>query len=228
MLVQLRLPCDIGRHGKIEQGQSIVFAVSLGVNCQVAHQIRRATGQREAFFFDWIVTEHAALLKATPLHFTSILESENLQLATNRKSVLDLGSGLRFYLHDFPSKDGVIDPETLEASGVAIRDKYLRRAERTRSLLLSGSPVVLVRYVHGPSPDVLMQQRSEIMDAFRRNYPQGNLSFLWVTDSDAVAATLGIPCAPPSPLGWTGDNAAWDRAFTFAPNLPVHRQIEGV
>jgi hypothetical protein len=190
-----------------------VIAVSLGTNCQVAHQIRRITGQREAFFFDWIVTEHDALLRSAALQFQALLAPKNLQLATNGKSVLDAATGLRFYLHDFPSTNGMIDPDRLEENASVVREKYLRRAGRTRSLLACGEPVLLVRYLVGQPADVCAQQRDDITRAFRHHYPEVNVRFLWVTDSPDVAAALGIHCAPPSPLGWTGDDVAWDMAL---------------
>lgn len=189
-----------------------MLVLSLGHACQVAHQLHRLFGKQETFFFDWIVTDHAALIRNAGLDAGGLLIPKNLERAPNRKSVLDKGTGLRFYGHDFTAPDGLI-PDDFMQSVDQVRDKYRRRANRTHELLASGMPVVMVRQ----EPDGVRED--EIIAEFAGQYPRGRFRYVWCTDAGSYGTMR-------TPLGgnWKGDDEAWDRVASaiVQPSEALH------
>ena len=156
-------------------------AVSVGVSCQPAKQIRTLLGQTEAYFFDWLISPLPAVLCALENDFSNILQSENLSYTDHRKIRLrDAANGLE-YQHDFPIDRDNPDPLQREvilpdfASHAALaRDKYARRLQRTNAAMESGAPVLMVRYVNARS-DLEAGNRRALVNALRRRYPGANL-----------------------------------------------------
>lgn len=182
--------------------------ISIGQACPCAYHIRRVTGQREAHFFDWIVTSHKALMDALPLKFSELLPADRLRRFPTH--LLDESTGLRFYAHDFPGDHrGHIRDDYAEHVD-AVREKYLRRAERTQALFTSGNPVVVVRYGQDTPMTKFEGEIREIKSAFARLYPDGNFRYLWLSHFSSIH---GDVFQAPETDRWQGSDAAWDRAL---------------
>ena len=184
--------------------------VSAGEACQVAHQMRRRNLDQLTGFFDWIVTPQEPFLRHVDLVFDRILEMEDLDLAPNGLSVLDRGTGFRFYQHDFNRLGPGQLPSREEVA--TVRDRYLRRAERTRALLGSGKPVVLFRHFYAGALDKLPAEAAKIANAFRSAYPGGDLRWIWLTQHDVEPTSLATGELHSVGTGrdWKGDDARWD------------------
>lgn len=197
--------------------------ISIGATCQTARQIRNLLEQREAYYFDWLISPLPAVMKSIENGFTGILQPENLSYSDHRKiRLIDSINGLQ-YQHDFPVDEKNDDPALREMilpdfvdHAHLAREKYIRRALRTLDVLSSGVHILLVRYVQDAS-ELAPQRRNELKKVFAHRFPSGQLSFLWASPHVEGFNTVddGWLCnLPPSPR-WDGDAEGWRRALTF-------------
>jgi len=202
-------------------------AVSVGVSCQPAKQIRTLLGQTEAYFFDWLISPLPAVLCALENNFSNILQPGNLSYTDDRRIRLrDAANGLE-YQHDFPAdRDNpdpllrdVILPDFASHAAVA-RDKYARRLQRTNAVIESGTPVLIVRYVNARS-DLETGNRRALVDALHRRYPGASLGFLWASPlvSGFEQSGDGYVCNLPPSAKWDGCPDGWRKAFEFCGML---------
>ena len=186
--------------------------ISIGSACQVSYQIRRRSPKASAtHFFDWIVTDHQALIDAVPLDFGNLLSPDAVEIGPDARYLRDCNTGLQFYAHDFAYLRGDFLSE-LET----VRERYLRRAERTSALLRSGDPILLVRHGFNRADVVGVAERKAIVDCFKINYPTSNLTFFFTTNLPVEEHVVesGFMAHVAECIDWKGDNASWDRAFS--------------
>jgi hypothetical protein len=191
-------------------------AISIGVSCQPAKQIRTILGQTEAYFFDWMIAPLPAMLKAVESDFAGMLQPQNLSYSDSRKiRVEDSANGLQ-YQHDFPADEsGMVLPGFADHAD-AVREKYLRRAMRTKEVINSGEPILLVRYVQ-VQPELTESARASVVRLFAERFPKGRLSFLWASPliEGFNRTDGGYLCHVPYSPKWDGDEAGWRAAFDY-------------
>lgn len=180
--------------------------VSIGFNCQVAYQIRRATGHGEAYVFDWLITPLPALLRAIEHGLVDMLRPQHLSINEAGNRVVDAATGLE-HQHDFPTDEHHKVLPGFEAHVERARTRLLRRAERLFDLLGSRERVCLVRNLW--KDELAPEQRAAIVRAFSRRFPASDLSFLWVSHYEAGSDVTRVPWG----ADWKGDDAAWDVLF---------------
>jgi hypothetical protein len=108
--------------------------VSLGSGCQVAHQLRVNKRRKEAFPFDWVVSDD--IKKVAELienRFSDYLDSSKLSIRQNvdnpeRIRVRNLEYNI-YFMHDFHNL------ATFDSDLVAVQEKYQKRIRRFYHLL---------------------------------------------------------------------------------------------
>ncbi|MGY0797595.1 DUF1796 family putative cysteine peptidase [Lysobacter sp. A286] len=203
--------------------------ISIGATCQTAKQIRNQLGQNEAYYFDWLISPLPAVIKAIENDFEEILLPENLTYSDDRKiRLIDSANGLQ-YQHDFPidrlnpdlSQREVILPSFAEHADL-VREKYRRRAERTREVLKSGERVLLVRYAQ-VAEDLTEVRRQDLCNTFKRAFPSGELFFLWASPlvNEFKSVEAGWMCSLPQVENWDGDALGWRKVFECCGAIPT-------
>ena len=85
------------------------LAISLGPACQTAFNLRRFTGIRRAFPFDWWITPLHAAAAAIESRFELAIEPGNLEVTADRHSALNKAFDLLHH-HDFRRVCGSVAP----------------------------------------------------------------------------------------------------------------------
>jgi len=191
--------------------------LGLGAACQVTHQLRRIGLVSETMFYDWLVTHHIRLIETLPFNFGGSLFQEGYTLPAAGNYLVENATGLSFYPHDFQGlaeKDRALIDEQIDA----IRDKYIRRADRTRSVLSSGEDVCIVRHFFAETPENIIRQQGELIARLSTLYPETNFSYLWGSDFkvDQIELPFGTIHHLPKASTWHGDDAAWDKIFAVS------------
>jgi hypothetical protein len=179
--------------------------VSLGVTCQVAHQIERRFGKQQTGFFDWIVSNHSAIKHVLEHNFADVLVG-NVRIADQRAiSVIDENTGLLFYTHDFPlQSDGKLANDWQD-SVPSVRERYRRRSARLLDWLGSQQETLLIRRVFDDPSD---QERIELESLIKRKFPLNRFTFLWVSDRIRPEWAHVLPVTD-----WRGADSSWDKLF---------------
>lgn len=185
--------------------------VSLGKNCQPAHQIRRFTGVTSAHLFDWLITPDDGLV----MHISADLDGffARERLAMGRSCIVDVVTDTRFF-HEFP-KDSDFDQQYLEHQG-----RLAMLADRWRDLLRSDQRVLFVRQ-HAWNEDRRATAR-RLRDALAAQAPRLRFDLLYLTGEPADDEPWGEHgiinrfLTQPVPYVWTGDDSAWDRLLADA------------
>ncbi|WP_087000784.1 DUF1796 family putative cysteine peptidase [Rhizobium sullae] len=185
--------------------------ISLGHACQVAHQLRRLEVAKETLFYDWIVSTHDALMSTLHLELDGILFSERIEFDSRKVRLQDKASGLWFYGHDFPgaaNKTGIATKDEVDA----VREKYLRRSERTKQAL-SENDVTVIRHFYDLQLEKAQTEQLEIAAKLEQLYPGTNFLYLWISELPESDHTphKGRMLHVPKGADWKGDDHAWDR-----------------
>lgn len=186
-------------------------AVSVGGDCQPAHQIRRITGRHEAHVFDWLLVRADGVARLIDSGFDGWLQTGALSLETQPYAhIRDAAHNVHF-LHDFPLEPG------FEADADRVRAKYGVLVQRWHLLLASEAAVLFV-WKGDEGRDAV----APIARALRR--ARGARPFrLLALRSDVQEADWQLPgvtnrfLRQPAPCDWTGDDAAWDDLFGIGP-----------
>lgn len=180
-------------------------AVSVGGDCQPAHQLRRITGHDEAHVFDWLLLRADSVARLIEHDFDGWLASDDaLSLQTQPYAhVRDARYGVHL-LHDFP-----LVPDFL-AHANAVRAKYRFLLQRWHLLMASEAAVLFVW-----KGDEGREAVAAIAAALRRARQGRRFHLLAlrtdVKEEDWALADVSNRFLPPSgPDDWTGDDAAWD------------------
>ncbi|MDB5829828.1 MAG: putative papain-like cysteine peptidase [Variovorax sp.] len=182
--------------------------VSVGGDCQPAHQIRRVTGHEEAHFFDWLQLRAEGVARLVEEDFDGFL-GDARELALVREPyayVCESRYGARL-LHDLPLTDDFL------AHAEVARQKYAFLAQRWRDLMDSGSAVLFV-WCGDEGRDAIFR-----LAAALRRRREGRPFHLLALRSDLQEPGWLLPdvsnrfLRQPEPYAWTGDDAAWDAHF---------------
>ncbi|WP_376742676.1 DUF1796 family putative cysteine peptidase [Ensifer canadensis] len=191
-----------------------MITLSLGSACQVAHQLNRLGLRRETMFYDWLVTHHARLLETLPLNFEERLFREGYALPPVGSYLVENVTRLSFYSHDFPGlaeKDRKLTNDEVEV----VREKYVRRAKRTREVLSSGTDIRIVRHFFAEPVENIAQQQEQLVSTLSALYPETSFTYLWGSDfnADHLQSPFGYVHHFPKAETWLGNDQAWDRAL---------------
>ncbi|MGD9946064.1 MAG: DUF1796 family putative cysteine peptidase [Burkholderiaceae bacterium] len=181
--------------------------VSVGGNCQPAHQIKRIARGAEAQLFDWLLigAENAARLIEND--FAGFLDPAGLTLHSGSPGyVLDAAYDVKL-LHDFPLRADFLQHAAPTLS------KYAFLAGRWRALMAEPETVLFVWL--GPEGREAIERLAAALRARRGGRPFTLLALR----SDAQEPDWQLPevrnrfLRQPEPYVWTGDDRAWDALF---------------
>jgi len=156
--------------------------VSLGSDCQVAINLRLNQLRKEAYPFDWTITENFdSVVDSIEDNFAHWLDPSHLEY--KGKQIYNTYYDISF-VHDFPivGKPGVSPEGDQQGFGLivsnfmqylpAAQEKFQRRITRFQTLLHSSTPVVFVRAYASP------KAAKRFITLMKSRYPQ--LPFLLV------------------------------------------------
>lgn len=146
----------------MEEKKKIAF-VSLGMNCAPATQLRKLGLRKEAYPFDWLISEHIESCLEDDFKFFF------LDWKINEKKNAILNHYGFWFTHDFPRT--IPDHQIVENWNLSvpeIQKKYQRRIQRFRNLCQSTEyMVVLLRHGNGS-----FQQGKNILRIMETQYPK--------------------------------------------------------
>lgn len=192
-----------------------MLLLSLGYSCQVAYQIRRYTKKDDAFFYDWLISEHDS--------YKSLFVSDELIFCRNNWEITDLDgirvldkqTGLK-YQHEFETIPGtsIVDPNKVDAHLNSARSKSLHLKAKTIKAIADSKSVYMVRYESIQELEVAVERAKDIYSFFYsqcRNDLQvvivsADLDRELITD-DFLILKLKKSC------NWEGDDHSYDRVF---------------
>lgn len=193
--------------------------ISLGLTCAPAAHIRDYFPQPEAYFFDWLITQHDPLVRTLEADFAGLLVPQNLSVDEKRMRVIDAANGLQ-YQHDFPKEAEIIIPD-FSQSADKVRDKYEFLARRTKDLFASGANLLMVRFTKVDRRVFEAEYRRRITSLLSEKYPRSSFSFLWITElvAEPFVCDDGFVFPIPKLTDWKGAPEPWGEAFRFAGAL---------
>lgn len=206
--------------------------VGLGLDCEVAVQLRRITGSPQAHVFDWQLLKHESLLGVLRADFEDYFQLPNLVLPENRGHVLDSATGIEFHHLFTLSLDGTILPQRVAREYPKVKARMDHLLRRWRETVSSPLSVLYVR--RDPFDDFTAENLVELRDVMRKCYPTHRFAVLWARAPQARGAEdLGgeireldeglymaaVEVAQPREELWRGDDAAWDRIYPATRRL---------
>lgn len=184
--------------------------ISVGHACQPAHYIQELTDQKEAYFFDWLVTPVGALTKLVEFGPESLFYDQSQfwtadEEGRKKATVTHKSLGVMFY-HDFPR-----GPKALEAYG-QVELKFRHLAQRWHALNQFRHKVLFVRHYAGKDDSLLIQ------NTLREAFPNLPFDLLSINEDEANCTPWGIPgiinmCVNPTTTDWKGDTVGWTNVF---------------
>lgn len=198
--------------------------LSLGYDCKVAYQIRRHSGQEQAFFFDWLMTPVEGL-RVMLGRDEDLLRPGRWALVKSDSTVQDLDTGLMF-MHEFPSVpvvDGdqshrVIESQ-VEAHLPIARQKFAYLRRKTLELIRNSRDLLLVRADEVATLDEALQQINQVREIFLPLNPTLRFAFASTRLPGNFQAPQTLIFKTEPGADWRGDNASWDRMFGAARQL---------
>ena len=197
--------------------------ISLGDNCQTAHQIRRVTRDNSSYFFDWLITPlNSCNLLA--LEDANILNSNNWEIGHD--GVLDKGTSLIF-MHEFKTRtDGSdkVDNALIENQIKYAKAKYLYLKQKTISDIHNSNRCYIIRR---ESELVYPRDAKAIAENIISNYIKINPMVRLVLVSPVAQSETFSPyyifvkckdkeMSADDQNWWQGDDASWERIFGLA------------
>lgn len=188
--------------------------IALGRSCQCPHQVRRATRNKSASYFDWLGTPLPGLLAILQRGFEGCFEREDLHISPDRTTVHHRQFGLS-YRHLFsrlPNTE-LIDPEALDSEYEEKREKMDMLAQRWVESIVT-EPTLFVRH------DTMSFAEAKLLyDELARQAGPNRAELLvvlppgeqWTCHHRGIYVESGAPMSEPG--NWTGDDQIWDRVL---------------
>lgn len=198
--------------------------LSLGYDCKVAWQIRRHSGQDQAFFFDWLMTPPDALSVLLGRD-EDLLRDGRWELIKDDCCLRDLDTGLMF-MHEFPSVPVVggeqshrILPELVSSHLPVARAKFAYLRRKTLELIRHSPDLLLVRADEVATLDEAMAQANQMRRLFLPINPRLKFAVAstLIPASGSVADTLIFKTEPGE--DWRGGHESWSQLFRTAERL---------
>lgn len=197
------------------KGQCFDRLISLGRHCQTAYQIRRFTGDRTAFYFDWIGTPFSGLMYVLKNNFRDSFDLGNLRVVENGTAVIDEVSGF-LYRHCFSR-----DPVSNRITQNAVVKEYSRQRQKFDFLIsrlrtaMSSDRVLFVR-----QDTISLTEAEALYDQLSSMSKGMPVSLLLVqppnhhlpTSHPNILVTSG-PMLPSGASDWKGDDDVWNEVL---------------
>lgn len=191
---------------------------SLGEFCATAYQIRRYTGNQNAFFFDWLIT-HSDYFRSISLEIDTFFKSENWDIVDGGIRLRDLATGL-LYQHEFPAKDGQIEATLAEGHMDSARSKFEHLKEKTLSSMRNDDECLLIR---AENDIISVDQARERMMQIRGAFLPYNSNIKIVLAStgciDEIEEEDRLFIGLKPGADWTGNDSSWDRLFQITASV---------
>lgn len=192
--------------------------ISLGINCQVAYQLRIHGLRHEAFPFDWIICPFEALVALIENHFEHFLDPEYLRFVhtETEKCIVNTLYNVKF-LHDFK-----LVPHFMQ-DYEKVKAMYDRRIKRFYHNLQNTPRALLIRR------KITQAQAIQLQQVLQKQFPDTHFLLLAVDNTYEIKKEWDIPQVknyymPQQPTQtWKGDTALWTELFTL---LNLHITLE--
>ena len=163
------------------RGSSAFEIIPLGVNCAIAHGLRKANLRFSALPFDWTVTPVQSCLRLIENDFNDFLSPKNLEFLPPTQRLLFDENGVELVM-----KDDVITPAICREYGIlyphdypeqhenfieSVYGKYQRRIQRLRQLLAADKHLIFVHH-DGSLNDWQIEQYEACGVKFENNQSQ--------------------------------------------------------
>lgn len=180
--------------------------ISLGMNCQVAYQVRTNGMRRHAYPFDWVIIPFESLMTFLSEKGSEFLNQDKIALidlppGSHHFRALDLKYGIHL-VHDFKAPVFLSDY-------AEVKVKYDRRIKRFfDTLQLSNKRFLFVRLN-------ITREQAEFLDHFlHTHYPKLSYTLLVLNDHPSFKGDWGLPrirnfYLAQIPNCWQGDHARW-------------------
>lgn len=147
--------------------------ISLGGDCEVAAQARRATGSNRAYPFDWWTTPIESVPKLLASRFRHMFEVEYLSKRSDVVPVLDSSYGMTSHIHEFRHGEDFLAYE-LETISRRLTEKYAFLSARLFEDCSRGTTLFVRRNVaYDPSDgESLRRSVAEICDILGQVCPR--------------------------------------------------------
>jgi hypothetical protein len=201
---------------------------SAGEFCCTAYQINRFTKEKEAYFFDWLVTRNTSFSFLVKKDLGEFLTPDNWQIIDNGLRVLDTTSGLAFQ-HEFETyqeQPTVVDPEKINSHLNQARDKFKYLKEKTLLAMSNAPSPVIIRSENGIKTKQQAESRlSEMRQLF---HPINSKTILALTSTqlteeiylpNMISFKVNNPSNVEPKDYWKGDDASWDRLFFYIEGI---------
>lgn len=198
--------------------------LSLGYDCKVAWQIRRHSGQGEAFFFDWLMTP----IDALPVMLgrdEELLRDGRWELIKDDCCLRDLDTGLMF-MHEFPAvpveggeQSHRILPEQVPDHLPVARAKFAYLRRKTLEFIRRSEDLLLVRADEVATLDEAMENANKMRRLFLPINP--TLKFAVASTLIPTSGSAGDTLIFKTEAGedWRGGHDSWSRLFDTASRL---------
>lgn len=190
--------------------------VSIGNDCQAAHQVRRVTQWDSALFFDWLITPLESC-RAIYMDDNLFFQTRNWEIVADGVRVRDKGTGLE-YQHEFQVKDKAsleIDRELVESHLGIAKNKFLHLKYKTLNVIKSAQECYLIRKDVVEAPE----EAAAISNDLLKLYLPLNKKIRIIIASEnaqkeAFSSTHAFVKIKKGGT-WTGDDPSWDRLFAM-------------
>lgn len=191
--------------------------ISLGQDCQTAHQLEINKLKGPSLPFDWVVSPFSSVHALIQNDFADWLQKENVAFVEDMQVgsyVQDTKYRIRF-LHDFP-----LDRTFMQAYD-AVRAKYARRAKRFIDLLKTAGRILFIRV------DITYVEACAFEAMLHKRFPRLSYDMLALGNDPEVRLDWGLPhvknmfLPQPEPYHWAGLGEPWQHILSGLLQVPV-------
>lgn len=225
--------------------RSDVTFVSLGLNCEVAHQLRIWRNEvysdskissvdgnlpSGAHFFDWNISSIDAVNKCLSVDFNHVFEKNNIEITETRDGagmnyVIDRYSGIMFH-HIFSRKSCLVTKEIFEDEFESRSEKVQYLINKFKSLLNNGNNIVFIRRANDQLNSIyklgsLIQNRMH-----GRNYWVANIRSDRNDGTHVDEQNRIIFMDMQYSNGWQGDPEAWKNVLLSLKKISESREVK--
>lgn len=182
--------------------------ISLGINCQVAYQLRIHGLRYEAYPFDWIICPFEALIQLLENKFEDFLAPEYLVFIHTEKDkhILHTKYGIKF-LHDFKLVPHFMNDYE------KVKTTYDRRIKRFYQKLSEPCRALLIRR------KITKKQAIQLKQVLQQQFPQANFLIQAIDNSEEIKVDWDLEMIKNyyMPVGseqtWKGNTILWTELF---------------
>ncbi len=195
--------------------------ISLGEDCEVAHQLRRHFGVERAGIFDWLMLPPRGLIRLLREGPDELLQFADLEPIDGRQAMASRAYGIVFH-HEFKrGPDRLVDVDRVASQLERVGAKYRALWKRLDTDCQGGGPILFV-CSRRRIPDVAGTglDDGEALKALRAaamaRWPGADLHFLFLGYTPCIAAdnvTFDRVEDRGDITGWSGSDRGWDEVL---------------